>query len=337
MSRAGRPARSRRSPRPQLLGRGDQRDQRQARPGAGPVRPAPPRRGLPVYRRRALRARARRGRDPQPSGVAGDRHRLGRPAQRSCGRTRQAREPFQLARLSAPAARARAVRRRVRRVGRPCRAPPSDRRGLPEAAWQRCAACPRAGLRPDPWVHFLRDALDYVPHKVDDDCLRELRWLGACPRAAFGRPGGPARFRGGPARSGGVAWQVAGDLSQALLLGRGAHRTNADFLPAAAPAPPTPEVDQPARASERGDQAAHPRRPHLSQRRGTAVLRGPGAGSSPQALPGTPERRIVGPQAPAYGEISGEVVCFRPISSQKQRRWPPRIRASSLAMHRPFY
>lgn len=36
---------------------------------------------------------------------------------------------------------------------------------LPEAAWQRC------------YVHFLRNTLDYVPRKVDDDCLRELRWL----------------------------------------------------------------------------------------------------------------------------------------------------------------
>jgi hypothetical protein len=36
---------------------------------------------------------------------------------------------------------------------------------LPEAAWQRC------------YVHFLRNALDYVPRKVDDDCPRELRWL----------------------------------------------------------------------------------------------------------------------------------------------------------------
>jgi putative transposase len=26
-------------------------------------------------------------------------------------------------------------------------------------------------------VHFLRNALDYVPRKLDDDCLRELRWL----------------------------------------------------------------------------------------------------------------------------------------------------------------
>ncbi len=36
---------------------------------------------------------------------------------------------------------------------------------LPEAAWQRC------------YVPVLRNALDYVPRKVDDDCLRELRWL----------------------------------------------------------------------------------------------------------------------------------------------------------------
>jgi putative transposase len=36
---------------------------------------------------------------------------------------------------------------------------------LPEAIWQRC------------YVHFLRNALDYLPRKADDDCLRELRWL----------------------------------------------------------------------------------------------------------------------------------------------------------------
>jgi transposase-like protein len=26
-------------------------------------------------------------------------------------------------------------------------------------------------------LHFLRNALDYVPRRVDDDCLQELRWL----------------------------------------------------------------------------------------------------------------------------------------------------------------
>jgi putative transposase len=126
---------------------------------------------------------------------------------------------------------------------------------LPEAAWQRC------------YVHFLRNALDYVPRKVDDDCLRELRWLGACPLAACGRPGGPPGLRRGQAGSGGLAGQVAGDLPQAVWLGRGAHRGDAHLLPPAAPAPQTPQVDESLGASERGDQAAHPRRAHLSQRR----------------------------------------------------------------------
>lgn len=39
------------------------------------------------------------------------------------------------------------------------------REALPQAVWQRC------------YVHFLRNALDYVPRKVDDDCLMELRWF----------------------------------------------------------------------------------------------------------------------------------------------------------------
>ena len=36
---------------------------------------------------------------------------------------------------------------------------------LTEAAWQRC------------YVHLLRNALDYLPRKADDDCLMELRWM----------------------------------------------------------------------------------------------------------------------------------------------------------------
>jgi transposase-like protein len=36
---------------------------------------------------------------------------------------------------------------------------------LPEAAWQRC------------YVHFLRNCLNHLPRKGDDDCLRELRWI----------------------------------------------------------------------------------------------------------------------------------------------------------------
>jgi transposase-like protein len=36
---------------------------------------------------------------------------------------------------------------------------------LPETCWQRC------------YVHFLRNALDYLSRKADPDCLTELRWL----------------------------------------------------------------------------------------------------------------------------------------------------------------
>ena len=36
---------------------------------------------------------------------------------------------------------------------------------LPGAAYQRC------------YVHFLRNALDHLPRKADDDCLQELRWI----------------------------------------------------------------------------------------------------------------------------------------------------------------
>jgi len=38
---------------------------------------------------------------------------------------------------------------------------------LSEAVWPRCSG------------HFLRNALDYVPRKVDDDCRQALRWLSA--------------------------------------------------------------------------------------------------------------------------------------------------------------
>ncbi len=40
---------------------------------------------------------------------------------------------------------------------------------LAEAAYQRC------------YVHFLRNALDHVPRRVDDDCLRRSRLIGQLP------------------------------------------------------------------------------------------------------------------------------------------------------------
>jgi putative transposase len=36
---------------------------------------------------------------------------------------------------------------------------------FPEAAWQRC------------YVHFLRNALDYLPRNANNDCMTELRWI----------------------------------------------------------------------------------------------------------------------------------------------------------------
>lgn len=41
----------------------------------------------------------------------------------------------------------------------------SIREVFPEAVWQRC------------YVHFLRNALDHLPRKADDECMTELRWI----------------------------------------------------------------------------------------------------------------------------------------------------------------
>ena len=84
---------------------------------------------------------------------------------------------------------------------------------LPEAAWQRC------------YVHFLRNALDYLPRKADDDCLQELRWLYARRNLAEAQHD-----------SGGLAIALAAQVSEADRLGRREHRQHADLLSLAAPA-----------------------------------------------------------------------------------------------------
>jgi len=73
------------------------------------------------------------------------------------------------------------------------------REALPEAACQRC------------YVHFLRNALDYVPRRVDDDCLQELRWL-------------YDRRDLSEARSRRLAWQMVSQILSAHRLGRRKHR-----------------------------------------------------------------------------------------------------------------
>ena len=104
---------------------------------------------------------------------------------------------------------------------------------LPEAVWQRC------------YVHFLRNALDYLPRKADDDCRQELRWL-------YDR----SNLKEGAAGPRGVAHALGDALPQAHRLGRSPHRRNADLLQPAAPTPQASQVDQHAQAAQRRDQAA---------------------------------------------------------------------------------
>ena len=41
----------------------------------------------------------------------------------------------------------------------------APREALSEPAWQRCN------------MHFLRNAIDQLPHEEGDDCLQEVRWF----------------------------------------------------------------------------------------------------------------------------------------------------------------
>src|SRR5262247_78582 len=87
---------------------------------------------------------------------------------------------------------------------------------LAEAAYQRC------------YVHFLRNALDHVPRRVDDDCLQELRWL-------------YDRRDLIEARRDLAAWLAKWSSKYSKLTGwveeNREYRRNADLLPVAAPAP----------------------------------------------------------------------------------------------------
>jgi Transposase, Mutator family len=110
------------------------------------------------------------------NGSAGGRDREPGSVDRGCGRWRgpapdpgrgacQSGESVKLAGFSAWPEAARAVRVEFVVSDDHAGLKAAIREVLPEAVWQRC------------YVHFLRNALDYVPRKVDDDCLRELRWF----------------------------------------------------------------------------------------------------------------------------------------------------------------
>ena len=142
---------------------------------------------------------------------------------------------------------------------------------LPEAAWQRC------------YVHFLRNALDYLPRKGDDDCLQELRWLYARRNVA-------------EAQHDLAAWltPLAAQVSETDRLGGGEHRQHADLLPPAAPASQAPEEHQHAGAAERGAAPADAGGAHLSKR-------GQLHASDPRAMRGDARELARGPPLPQHG------------------------------------
>ena len=177
---------------------------------------------------------------------------------------------------------------------------------LPEAAWQRC------------YVHFLRNALDYVPRKVDDDCLRELRWLYDRRDLAEARRDLAAWLAKWQATYPKLCGWVEEHIEETLTL-----------LPAAAPAPQAPEVDQPAGAPERGDQAAHPRRPHLPQCR-KLLAADPGARgrdarelarSAPLPEHGRPARAQEG--GPAHGGVTHHAALWTTLRVAHKGPPPP--------------
>ena len=83
-----------------------------------------------------------------------------------------------------------------------------------------CRSDPRK--RPDSccYVHFLRNALDHLPRKADDDCLTEELPLALRP---------PGRRRS-PSPSARLAGALEQQISQALCLGRREYRRDLDLL-----------------------------------------------------------------------------------------------------------
>jgi putative transposase len=114
---------------------------------------------------------------------------------------------------------------------------------LPDAGWQRC------------YVHFLRNALDYLPRKADDDCLQELRWI-------------YDRRDAQEARQDLSAWLLKWGKRYAkpVRLGGREHRRNAQLLSVAAAASQKSKIDQHARAADGRNQATYISGAHLPQR-----------------------------------------------------------------------
>jgi putative transposase len=153
--------------RPQLFGVVDQCDEPATGRGSGAICRPPVGQSLSLCDpRRALRKSGRERRHHQPGSADRDRHRLGRPASgagQSSSPNRESRSSWRDFLLALKARGLHDVEFVVADDHAGLRA--ALREVLAEAAYQRC------------YVHFLRNALDHVPRKVDDDCLQELRWL----------------------------------------------------------------------------------------------------------------------------------------------------------------
>jgi Transposase, Mutator family len=143
VSHEGRGRAHRRAVRPQLLGRGDQRDPRHARRRPGPARRPAARRGLPLSDRGRACSLSSAGLRPDPRGrvrkagvlrsqaallaiaIGWDGWRRILAAELANRESRSSRRDFLLQ------LRQRAIRHRARRVGSSCRAPAGDQRGRP--------------------------------------------------------------------------------------------------------------------------------------------------------------------------------------------------------------
>jgi hypothetical protein len=181
-----------------------------------------------------LRAGARRGRDPQPGGAAGDRHQLGRPAR---------------AWLPAPTAVVGAERRASRSSS------PAARAARAGATFS--CSCASAGSQgSSSWSPTItrgsgRRSLRCCPKPPSSaaTCTSSgTCWTMCRARSTMtvcASSGGSTTGATSPRH--GVMWglvrQMADDLPQAVRLGGRAHRGNAHLLSAAAPASQAPQVD----------------------------------------------------------------------------------------------
>ena len=148
------------------FGLGHLRDQQASgRKPRGLCRP-PPRRAFSLsHPRRALREGAGRRGGDEPGGADRHRHRLGRRRQILAVEmaNRESRSSWKDFLIGLRKRGLNGVELVVADDHTGLRT--AIREVLSEAAFQRC------------YVHFLRNALDHLPRKADDDCLQELRWL----------------------------------------------------------------------------------------------------------------------------------------------------------------